>query len=192
MIRWVLGLLIVLAGCRTPVPQQPTPVATPAPSPVPTPVPLEALEQQMADLVNEERAQNGLARLNVHAGLAQVAEHYSKRMIDEDFFEHADRQGETVGDRLRAARLTFQTVGENIGFGTTVASIQTGFLESATHRAVMLDRRWQDFGIGIERVDQGELFRGEGDRVLVGAYVVTQIYRLPKADELFGAASCGD
>lgn len=136
----------------------------------------------MADLVNQERIKHGVAPLRYSLDLARVAERYSQRMIEENFFEHTDPQGDTVGDRLRDAGLTFQTVGENIGYGRSMEAIQRGFLASATHRAVMLDARWTEMGLGIEKVDEGESFTGEGEQILVGSYVITQIYRLPKSN----------
>ncbi len=87
------------------------------------------------------------------------------RCSSRDYFSHNSAGGATFAERLRAAgykRSGYSSwaVGEVIGWGKgtagTAQAIFKAWMGSSGHRAVILDKRWRDVGIGCA---QGS-FRG--------------------------------
>lgn len=188
-------LLALLAACSPALPAQPLASAAPSGSPVAvlpsllpsapaSPLSPEQEELRMAALVNQERFVRQLPKLRYNLDLARIARDYSARMIRDDFFDHADRDGLTVGARLKQAGQTFQKVGENLAVAPTVEIAQQKFLDSATHRGVMLFESFVEIGIGIQPIQPGQRFTegGASEPLPAGDLVITQIYRLPKSE----------
>ena len=42
-------------------------------------------------------------------------------------------------------------LGENVGYGPSVAAIETAYMNSAGHRANILDTRWNGVGVGYAK-----------------------------------------
>ena len=66
-----------------------------------------AFEQRVLELVNEERAARGLAALKWSDELANVARAHSKDMHDRSFFSHANPDGKSPFDRIKAAGISY-------------------------------------------------------------------------------------
>ncbi len=106
-------------------------------------------EAQLIDLINTERVSNGLSPLATSSLLMQVAEAHSQDMRDRDFFSHTNPDGDTPGDRLTSAGYSWQAYGETIGAGyATAQAMLNGWLNSAPHRAILLDPDYTEIGIG--------------------------------------------
>jgi uncharacterized protein YkwD len=100
-------------------------------------------------LINERRAEAGLAALEKSSKLTRIAKRYAKQMRDEDFFGHTAPDGETRPQRYKAAGYDHAGA-ENLGFGwTTVRILFDHWMESRIHRRNILSRRWSHIGIGI-------------------------------------------
>ncbi|UBF24760.1 CAP domain-containing protein [Kovacikia minuta CCNUW1] len=80
-----------------------SPVPTPPPRPTPTPTPTSTPDftQQVLDLTNQFRAQNGVGPLKLNVELNAAALTHSKNMALQDFFSHTGKDGSTAGDRLK-------------------------------------------------------------------------------------------
>ncbi|MEA2323222.1 MAG: hypothetical protein QOD81_3072 [Solirubrobacteraceae bacterium] len=105
-------------------------------------------------LVNAERATRGLAPLRDAAPLRTAARRFSAEMVASRFFAHVSPSGTTVGSRVRRAGYrNMSTVGENIGWGTgalaTPAAIVRAWMQSPPHRAVILNGRFREAGVGV-------------------------------------------
>jgi uncharacterized protein YkwD len=104
-------------------------------------------------LLNAQRAQAGLAPLGPDRRLARAARRFSQAMVRQRFFAHVSPQGSTVDQRVRAAGYSDRTVGETIGWGSgtlaTPAAIVQGWMNSPPHRAIIMDGRYRDVGLGI-------------------------------------------
>ena len=101
-------------------------------------------------LVNQERAERGLRRLDPSSRLADAARAYARDMVRRDFFSHTSPSGETIVDRLaRASRL----VGENLAWGSgsraTPRAIVRSWMNSPGHRANILRGSYRRFGAGV-------------------------------------------
>lgn len=176
----VLGLLVCLSllSCQAgeSEPSQPGGPASPAggtasPVALPTGATEEIREQELAiaEGVNDERQAQGLATLEWRGDLARVAREYSRRMLDEGFFDHVSPEGESIADRVRDAGITFTAVGENLYQGDGpldhVSTAVDGWMDSPGHRENILREVFTQTGVGLAR---------QGDRV-----IATQIFLTP-------------
>lgn len=108
-------------------------------------------------LVNLERTTRGLKALTRDADLARAARGHSRDMAGNQFFEHTNPNGDTVGDRVRKAGYGKPgdgwRVGENLGWGTggraTPAALVDMWLDSAPHRKIMLATAFREVGVGV-------------------------------------------
>jgi uncharacterized protein YkwD len=107
-------------------------------------------------LLNEQRAAQRLPVLNASAQLDQAARGFAGEMVRRRFFDHVAPDGTTMLQRIKASGWVGSgawTVGENIAWGSgsygTPASIVDGWMNSAGHRANILNGSFTEIGIGI-------------------------------------------
>jgi len=107
-------------------------------------------EYQLIDLINAERAAHGLSALRVNPVLMQVAEAHSQDMVDRNFFDHTNPDGQRPRDRLDEAGYAWWYCGETIGGGyDTAQAMFTAWMEStAGHREIILSPNFSEIGIG--------------------------------------------
>lgn len=127
------------------------------------PAPAEAAvdgnaEAQFVAALNQERAARGLPKLAVASDLVAVARQHSARMASKNDLYHNPNLGSDVSG--------WQKVGENVGRGPSVSTIHDAFMNSAGHRANILDADWTEVGVGVEVVD--------------GRVWVTEVFRQPQ------------
>ena len=137
-----------------PAPQPtPQPAPQPAPTPVPSPVPsagqLTAKEQAMVDLVNQERAKQGLPPLQVDMRLVVLARQKAQDMVDKNYFSHQSPTYGSPFDMMKAAGITYRTAGENLAGASTVGRAPTALMNSDGHRKNILNPAFDHIGIGI-------------------------------------------
>ena len=108
-------------------------------------------EQQMLVLLNQIRAQRGLATLTASAPLRSAARAHSADMLAQGYFEH-DSRSEAWDARI-ARYLRSPLVGENLAFGAgseaSPAVIVSQWMRSAHHRAVILNAGLHRVGLGL-------------------------------------------
>lgn len=116
-----------------------------------TTVDTEKMADQVLQLVNLERSTAGLAPVVDNDKLNQVASNYNCLMIEEGFFGHLDPvTGRSPGDRAMAGKYSFYAIGENLAAGQqSAAEVMRVWMESSSHKAIILDRRWQHIGISV-------------------------------------------
>jgi uncharacterized protein YkwD len=106
-------------------------------------------------LLNSERASHGLAPLASEATLESAATAYSQAMVRQRFFAHVSPGGQTLSQRLRTyvASAGNWATGENLAWGegtlATPAAIVRNWMLSPAHRDNILDRRFEEIGVGI-------------------------------------------
>ncbi len=119
------------------------------------PIPQFILDMEMEThaAINAERAAAFLPGLLMNTTLRNVARAHSQDMIDRNFFDHVNPDGDHVGDRLADAGVTYAMAGENIawnqGFADPVAVSVEGWMNSPGHRANILRSEFTHTGIGI-------------------------------------------
>ncbi|HEX5888713.1 MAG TPA: CvpA family protein [Pyrinomonadaceae bacterium] len=107
------------------------------------------LEKQMLDLVNQERAANGLRPLAADPELTEVARRHSADMFARGYFAHDTPEGRSPFDRMQEANVQFLTAGENLALAPTLSVAHTGLMNSPGHRANILRPQFGRLGIGI-------------------------------------------
>ncbi len=117
-------------------------------------VPVASLEQQMLELINEERLNAGLSLLEMDPDLTLVARDHSQDMFERGYFAHVTPEGITPFDRIKAAGVDYVIAGENLAHAATLSVAHSGLMNSPGHRANILRPEFGRVGIGI--LDGGE------------------------------------
>jgi uncharacterized protein YkwD len=149
--RWCVALLVVVwgaAGCDSrsggaslsggqhacQVPQQ-----------------AQQWEQEVLDLVNEERVSRGLGAVRANATLKDMAADYACEMITGGFFAHVDpNTGSTLGTRTEDHGYEFLKVGENLAAGQlSPEEVMAAWMNSEDHRANILDADFVELGVAV-------------------------------------------
>lgn len=122
-------------------------------------------EQQMIDLVNQERSKQGLAPLKVNEELTKVARVKAQDMIDNNYFSHQSPTYGSPFEMLNQFGVEYRTAGENLAGNQSVEAAHQALMNSDGHRANILNSNYQEVGIGI--IDGGsygkmfvQLFKG--------------------------------
>jgi uncharacterized protein YkwD len=106
-------------------------------------------ESDVIDLVNAERAAQGLHPLSYDHRLAVAAGDHSEDMGLQGYFSHTSLDGQTVADRITDAGYSYNTYGENIAAGySTPEDVIDGWMSSPGHRANILNSNFRDIGVG--------------------------------------------
>ncbi|MBV9240397.1 MAG: CvpA family protein [Acidobacteria bacterium] len=111
--------------------------------------PAPELEEQMLELVNQERTSRGLKPLVIDEELRKVARAHSEDMFVRGYFSHYTPEGKDPFDRMREAGVNFRTAGENLALAPTLQLAHTGLMNSPGHRANILHTQFGRVGIGI-------------------------------------------
>jgi len=126
-----------------------------APRAAPTPT----YEQQVVELVNQERWNNGqLPPYKQVAELHSSASLHSGNMANRDFFAHCDLDTKTSpGNRILATGYAANLVSENIAAGyADPTAVMAGWMASSGHRAAILSTSYREIGVGyfLQSTDQ--------------------------------------
>jgi uncharacterized protein YkwD len=107
-------------------------------------------------LIKKQRKKHHVRAIRSNPHLTQAAVTHSSQMAASNFFGHTGPDGTP---QSRAAATGYMAgahawgVGENIGWGVGRAgsprAIVRGWMRSAGHRAVMLDGRFRQVGVGV-------------------------------------------
>jgi uncharacterized protein YkwD len=106
-------------------------------------------------LINQVRANHGLAPVRIDTGLRTTAQGHSNDMVNRNYFAHTSPTGSTLNYRI--VHSMFQTsgewwAGEDLAWGTgTIGSplnVVRMFLASPEHRAILLSSRYSFVGVG--------------------------------------------
>ena len=116
---------------------------------------LTPYEQQVFDLVNQQRAANGLQPLTLDSRLVNAARAHNNAMIQKNEFSH-QVTGELPlcasganNDRFDAVGYGWTMCAENIAAGqTTPQDVMNAWMNSSGHRANILNPNLKNIGIG--------------------------------------------
>lgn len=122
-------------------------------TPIPPPPVNEPLTRQMVQGINAERAARGLPPYQFDMGLAEVALGHDQDMVVRDFVAHTNPDGQSPKDRVEQYGITDALrLGENIQVNSqpaesAVAEALNWFMNSAPHRAGILNEHYNRFGV---------------------------------------------
>ncbi|MCM3090068.1 CAP domain-containing protein [Cytobacillus sp. AMY 15.2] len=107
------------------------------------------VEEQVVQLVNQERAKYGLKPLKSNWELARVARYKSQDMINKRYFDHNSPTYGSPFDMMRSFGITYRTAGENIAAGQkTPQEVVTAWMNSEGHRKNILSANFTEIGVG--------------------------------------------
>jgi len=110
-----------------------------------------AYERQIFDMTNAFRVKKGLAALAWNGLAAEAARAHSADMAARGYFDHVNPDGQSPGDRMKAAGLDgYAAWAENIaaGYGDPFAAFN-GWTNSSGHRSNILQQGLEELGVGV-------------------------------------------
>lgn len=112
-------------------------------------------EEQVAALVNQERAKHGLKPLKLNWELSRVARYKSQDMIDKRYFSHTSPTYGSPFDMMRNFGISYRTAGENIAAGQkTPQEVMNAWMNSEGHRKNILSNQYTEIGVGYAKGGQ--------------------------------------
>ena len=128
-------------------PGQPPADESPAPETPDDSDPQGDFAAQVAALVNAARAEYGLPALTVDAKVQQAAQVRARESAQS--FSHTRPDGSSFSTALTEAGVSYTRSGENIAYGqTTPQQVVQAWMDSAGHRANILDAGFTHIGVG--------------------------------------------
>ena len=100
-------------------------------------------ERGFARKINGARGLKGVGRLTLDPELSKSARVHTWAMARQDRLYH------TPSDTLRRRVTNWTMLGENVGYGSTVASLHEAFMNSPDHRDNVLYNSFRHVGIGV-------------------------------------------
>jgi uncharacterized protein YkwD len=97
-------------------------------------------ELSVTSKINAARSARGVHRLVTQRDLVAVARAQARRMAARNRLYHNPRLAREVRN--------FRWVGENVGYGPTVARVHGAFMASPGHKSNVLDRDYTQVGVG--------------------------------------------
>ena len=129
--------LAALSACTTDMAPATTSPTTAAPTAQGSTAATQATD--LGPLINEFRAANGKAALNVSSALTIAADRHVQDMVANSYFSHTGLNGSNVGSRVNAAGCRWTSVAENIAQGqTNPQDVMASWIGSSAHRANLL------------------------------------------------------
>ena len=109
-----------------------------------------AFVDQVVELINAVRRQEGLEPLSPAASLMEAAQREARAMAESGLLSHTGPDGSTMGERAQAAGYTGWTaLGEVVAGGlTSPEEVVAEWLASPEHRACLLDPAYKELGTG--------------------------------------------
>lgn len=129
-----------------PAPARVAATAPPSPAaPSPPSAPSSNDEARVLQLINGERAKAGVGALQVSGGARSVAQEWSGHMAGHGLAHNPDLSG----DLARAGVTGWTSIGENVGYGSSVDQVHQAFMGSGGHRANIVKASFSHVGIGV-------------------------------------------
>ena len=119
---------------------------------------ITAQEENAFLLLNEDRAANGRAALELDPALCDLARLKSRDMFLNNYFSHTSPTYGSAAQMLSSYGYAFTSVGENIAHHATVEKVQSAFMSSSGHRQNILGSQWTKVGIGVWEDSQGFVY----------------------------------
>ena len=110
---------------------------------------LTANEKEVFNLINQQRANNGLSSLKIDNEVQRVARIKAKDMVDNGYFSHTSPTYGSPFDMLKSFKVSYKTAGENIAGNSSNSGAVTGWMNSAGHKANILNSSFNYTGIGV-------------------------------------------
>jgi len=109
----------------------------------------QSAEQQVMDLANADRAQQGLPPLKWDPALAQAAAEHAQLMAQQPALSHQYPGEPDLVARTAAAGAHFRSIAENVALAPSPQALEQEWMHSAPHRANILNPGMDTIGVGL-------------------------------------------
>ena len=110
---------------------------------------LTADELETFNLINQQRANNGLSALKVDTELQRVARIKAQDMVNNNYFDHNSPTYGTPFNMMKNFGITYKTAGENIAGNSSNSAAVTAWMNSSGHRANILNSSYNYTGLAV-------------------------------------------
>ena len=110
---------------------------------------LNADEKEVFDLINKQRAANGLKALEVDYEVQRVARIKAQDMVDNGYFAHESPTYGSPFNMLKSFGISYKTAGENIAGNSSNSGAVNAWMNSSGHKANILNSGFNYTGIGV-------------------------------------------
>ncbi|WCF10609.1 CAP domain-containing protein [Paenibacillus thiaminolyticus] len=118
-------------------------------------------EQQVLDLVNQERSKTGLSSLSMSEELSNMAMVKAQDMYNNNYFDHNSPTHGSPFDMMKEFGITYNSAGENIAKGqTTPTQVMNDWMNSPGHKANILNNSYTHIGIAYYNNTWVQEFKG--------------------------------
>lgn len=119
---------------------------------------MNSQECAVVDLVNTERAKQGLGSLKPLPACIAEAQAHAADMVTRAFFSH-DSPTETSTQRFQRFGVGTGYYGENIALGyASPEAVMSGWMNSADHKANILGVHFSSMGVGVATNSSGVMY----------------------------------
>ncbi len=108
-------------------------------------------EKQLVELINQERAAEGLSPLAVDERLTRAARRHTELMVKHGGLSHQFDGEPSLQTRAADENLRSDRLAENVGLEMDAPGIHAGFMNSPPHRANILNPNYNAIGVGVMR-----------------------------------------
>ena len=106
-------------------------------------------EQEVFDLINEQRVNNGLTALKVDSEVQRVAKIKAQDMVSSNYFSHNSPTYGSPFDMLNSFKISYKSAAENIAGNSSNPAAVNAWMNSAGHKANILNGSYNYTGIGV-------------------------------------------
>lgn len=110
---------------------------------------LSSDEQEVFDLINKQRTNNGLAALKIDDEVQRVARIKAQDMVNNNYFSHTSPTYGSPFDMLKSFKVSYKTAGENIAGNSSNSGAVNAWMNSSGHKANILNNSFNYTGIGV-------------------------------------------
>lgn len=142
--------------------------------------------QSLLDATNQQRLANRRHQLSLNLDLNRAAQAKASDMAKRDYWSHNTPDGQEPWVFIQGVGYTYQKAGENLAYGfATSPETVSGWMNSPSHRANLLDNAYQDVGFGIAKSSNYQ--RGGPETIVVAMYAKPVTASAPAASTLASA-----
>jgi uncharacterized protein YkwD len=100
-------------------------------------------DRQLAKKTNATRANAGVRKLSLDPHLSRVAKRQARTMARKWTLYHTPSLGSLV--------TRWRSLGENVGYASTVKAVHRAYMGSAVHKANILKSTYRHMGVGVKK-----------------------------------------
>ena len=110
---------------------------------------LNSDEQEVFNLINKQRTNNGLSALKIDEEVQNVARIKAQDMVSNNYFSHQSPTYGSPFDMLKSYKISYKSAGENIAANSSNTGAVNAWMNSSGHRANILNSNYNYTGIGV-------------------------------------------